>query len=450
MFQLINKWLGRDKEVKEKEFIPGIKGVLESNPASSYWIFPSLLFLLVVTLFIWLTLSETDVVSPTMAKIIPSSGLHLIQPKDQGKIVIVPVKEGEDVKKGQVLVQFEKKDLEIEIETIQKEKQLVHGDIFRLERIAGLTNEDSVLKKDLNIPLKILRQEKSLTQSQIDLFNSEMQTLETKIEKAEKEKKNLQAEISKLNRLIAYNGNKIRKLRSLVQRKIIPSEQYEQLIEGNIVRKEDKKIKIFQLKALNSEIKLSQDERRQHQQSFYKDNNQKLLEAYQRLESLKMKEKKAVEVIKSKVIQSPIDGVVHNLQVHTVGSIVRSGDIMMQIIPKDTPIEVEANVLNRDIGFIHVGQKIKFKVDSFPFTKYGYIPGTIKKIEHAAVKDEKLGDIYPTIVELDDNKIKVNDKWVQLIPGMTGVVDIQTGKRRMIDYILSPFRRYKDEAMKER
>ncbi len=435
----------------EKEYITGLQGVFEKSPSAYYWLVPSIFFILIVAMVSWMILSELDVVSQASAKIISSTGLHLIQPKDQGKIAGVPVKEGDEIEKGAILAEFEKQNLKIEIEGIQKEIQLLQADIYRLEALTNYIKKgQAVANSDYKIPNKILLQEKSLIQSQIDLFTSEMLTLETKIDKAEKEKKNIEAEISKLTKMIAITERKMNRLKALVHEKIISSEEYDQLWEDRISKIEDKKIKLQNIIYLNSGIELNKRERDKHKQNFYNENNRKLLEAYQKLENLIMKEKKAQELFKAKTIFAPISGVIHNLKIYTVGSVVKPGEMMMNIIPKDSPLEVEAKVLNRDIGFVHLGQKIKFKVDSFPFTKYGYIPGTIKKIENAAVKDDQLGDIYPIIVELDDNKIKVNQKWVQLLPGMSGMIDIQTGKRQMIEYILSPFLRYKDEAMKER
>ena len=122
----------------------------------------------------------------------------------------------------------------------------------------------------------------------------------------------------------------------------------------------------------------------------------------------------------------------------------------MELIPKDTPLEVEAKVLNRDIGFIQVGQKVKVKLDRFKFTKYGFIEGTIINIEKSSILDENLGEIYPIIIELSTDKMKIDGKYIQLMPGMTCSVDIKIGKRRLIEYIISPMVRYKDEALREK
>lgn len=435
----------------EQDYIPGLDGVYKKSPGFSSWLFPIFLFIFIVAIIIWLYLSNSEVITQAKGKIIASRGLHLIQPRGEGKIDYVSVKEGDEVTNKEVLVQLEKQDLEIELEGILKELKLVKADIYRYESILNeLDKKKAKQSKKLDLPKYILNQEKAVIKSQIELFKSELLTNYHKIEKAEKEYKKLETEISKSTKLIKLIDRKINKLIPLIHKKYITTEEYEQLVEERLNQEEDRKINRKQLELLASEIKLKREELVKFEKEFIHDINEKLLDSYQKYENLISKKEKTLETLKSKTLLSPIDGIVHNLQIYTPGTVVRSGDIIMQIIPKDSPIEVEAKVLNKDIGFISINQDVKFKVDSFPFTKYGAIPGKIKKIEKAAIKDEELGDIYPIIVHLSDNKIKVDGSWVLLIPGMSGVVDIKTGDRKMIEYILSPFLKYKDEALKER
>ena len=122
----------------------------------------------------------------------------------------------------------------------------------------------------------------------------------------------------------------------------------------------------------------------------------------------------------------------------------------MSIVPEKSPLEVEAKVLNQDVGFIEAGQTVSVKLDSFNFTKYGKLNGTIRRIASGGVEDPQLGMVYPTIIELINQKITVGDKVFSLKPGMTVTIDIKTGHRKIADYILEPFLRYSDEALRER
>jgi HlyD family type I secretion membrane fusion protein len=155
-------------------------------------------------------------------------------------------------------------------------------------------------------------------------------------------------------------------------------------------------------------------------------------------------------MVNSKSIYATEDGYIFNLNNSTSGRVVQSGEVIMELIPLSSPLEVEAKVLNRDIGFVSLGQKVNVKIDSFKFTKYGYIEGTVTNIEKSSTLDEKLGEIYRVMIELDSDKMKIDNQYIKLIPGMTCVVDIKIGTRRLMEYIISPMIRYKDEALREK
>jgi hemolysin D len=172
-------------------------------------------------------------------------------------------------------------------------------------------------------------------------------------------------------------------------------------------------------------------------------------------------------------LRAPIDGVVQQLAVTTVGQVVSSGQALMTIVPLEAPIEVEALILNKDIGFVETGQIATVKVDAFPFTRYGTVAGTVMTITRDGV-DEKsatnLSDaagftrslaptaatptaqnlVFPARVRIDQQSILVDGKHVKLLPGMAVTVEISTGRRRAIDYVLSPLREVQSVSWHER
>ena len=122
----------------------------------------------------------------------------------------------------------------------------------------------------------------------------------------------------------------------------------------------------------------------------------------------------------------------------------------MTIVPVGGSIEIEAMVLNKDIGFVHEGQEAEIKIESFPFTKYGTLRGDVKTVSRDAVLDENQGWIYPARFTLLETQMLVGNKYVTLTPGMSVTVEIKTGKRRMIQYLLAPLQEYQDESLRER
>ena len=147
---------------------------------------------------------------------------------------------------------------------------------------------------------------------------------------------------------------------------------------------------------------------------------------------------------------APVTGTIQQLAIHTVGGVVAPGDPLMIVVPEGSDLLVEAKALNRDIGFIEVGQDVRVKVDSFHYTKYGLLQGVITHISADAVEDERRGLIFPIHVAIVETSILVENRQVPLAPGMSVTADIKTGDRRIIEYFLSPLLRYRDATLKER
>ena len=172
-------------------------------------------------------------------------------------------------------------------------------------------------------------------------------------------------------------------------------------------------------------------------------------------------------------LTAPVDGVVQQLAVTSIGQVVTSGQVLMTVVPKDTQLEVAAMVLNADIGFVKTGQEAVVKVDAFPFSRYGTIDGAVSRVSADAVDirsapnlseaaatvkpqgppmsaqiDQQLA--FPVTVALDRAMIRADGKDIELSPGMTVSVEIKTGSRRVIDYLLSPLREVASGTAHER
>jgi hemolysin D len=170
-------------------------------------------------------------------------------------------------------------------------------------------------------------------------------------------------------------------------------------------------------------------------------------------------------------LTSPVDGVVQQLAVHTVGGVVTPAQSLLVVVPADTGLEIEAMVKNRDIGFIHVGQEAAIKIDTFDFTRYGLLHGKVTSVsQDAIIKDDPASKdearvapaangnsdskgqelVYAARVSLDHTQMQVDENLLKLSPGMAVTIEIKTGSRSVISYLLSPLFRYRQESLKER
>jgi hemolysin D len=180
---------------------------------------------------------------------------------------------------------------------------------------------------------------------------------------------------------------------------------------------------------------------------------------------------KAEQKAKLQALRAPVDGTVQQLAVHTVGGVVTPSQELMVVVPANSRLEIEANITNRDIGFIQAGQEAEIKVDTFNFTKYGLVHGRVLSLSQDSIKRQKPTDpgkeksagattdtseplgqemVYQARVSLDQTDMVVDGKRVPLSPGMAVTAEIKTGARSVLSYLLSPILRFHQESMRER
>ena len=214
-----------------------------------------------------------------------------------------------------------------------------------------------------------------------------------------------------------------------------------------------------------------QEQRQQAAAEYEHKNLDELAQEQQKASSLHEQLLQAAEKFKLQTLTAPVDGTVQQLAVHTEGGVVTPAQVLMSIVPADSHLEIEAMVSNRDIGFVHAGQEVHVKVDTFNFTKYGLLHGEVISVSQDSVlrdKADKSGDkqvigaenetsepkgqelLYAARVALDQTQMQVDDEVVNLIPGMAVTVEIKTGSRHIISYLLSPLQTHMHQSLHER
>jgi hemolysin D len=218
-------------------------------------------------------------------------------------------------------------------------------------------------------------------------------------------------------------------------------------------------------------IEAHKQQRRQAEDEYKHTALKDLADAEQKATSLHDQLLQAAQKYRLQTLSAPVDGTVQQLAVHTEGGVVTPAQALMSIVPADSRLEIEAMVSNRDIGFVRAGQEAEIKIDTFTFTKYGLIRGHVQSVSQDAIArqkpagksgdDKRTGDegessepegqdlVYSARVSLDKTQMQVDDRLVNLGPGMAVTAEIKTGSRRVIEYLLSPLLRHKHEAMRE-
>jgi hemolysin D len=187
-----------------------------------------------------------------------------------------------------------------------------------------------------------------------------------------------------------------------------------------------------------------------YKSQFSKQNAEALTESIQQLAAIEQEIVKADVRTKAQILHAPVDGVVQQLQIHTIGGVVTPAQELMLIVPDEETLEVEALLENKDIGFVEEGQQAEVKIDAFPYTKYGTIDATLTDISNDAVMDETKGLVFKTQVALKQSVMQIDKRQVHLTPGMSVTVEVKTGTRRVVEFFLAPLLRYKQESIRER
>ena len=390
----------------------------------------------------WLILAKVDVVVSAQGKVIPSGEIKILKPLESGVVSKIFVKESDKVKKGDILIQIDPTVTDASLSSKQDDLVVINSDIVLLE---ALINESNLSKDELN----------KLNSSQLNLYNSQKQILastyeinKAKLNSAKLDIKANESEVNRLSLLLSKEEEAKTRLQKVLD--LIAKKEYEEVSKNIINLKEQKDIALYRLKESNKKLEEIIEE------------NQKAIKTIKSswIETSLSKEKEKRELSaqinailfsnKTQQIKSPVDGFVGKLLVHTEGGVVSPNDNLISIVPSDAPLIIKANVLNKDIGFLKLGQEVAVKIDTFSFQKYGLLHGNIIEISKDAIEDEKLGLIYEIKIKPKSLDIKVEGETKRLEIGMSVIAEVKTGKRRVIELFIYPIIKYLDEGLSVR
>lgn len=420
---------------------------LEDSPTSplSRWLF-WILTVMMIFIVSWLYFAKVDVVVSARGKIIPSGEIKVVQPIETGILKRILVKEGDLVKKGQVVMEIDPSVTETNLESKSTNAQLLNVEVERLEALIS----NRALSMD-----KFQEATSSVIETQISLYNTtkqshrqQIQLVKEQLEQVRQQLNSLKSDISRINQL--YSITKTREEKLLLILDIIARKDYELVYNQMIEYQQQLAMKRHELlgfkaklSELNQQIKLIKEE--------YKN---KLLEALtQKRRELTVLNAEIVSIKfqnAKQLIKSPVDGYISKLLVHTEGGVVTPAEKLMMIVPKDAPLIFKATVLNQDIGFVKKDMNVSVKIDTFSFQKYGMIEGKVIHVADDSIEDEKMGPIYEVLIQPQGYFLEYGREKFAINSGMSITAEMKVGKRRVINFFIYPLIRYLDEGMSVR
>ncbi len=440
-----------------RAFLPSVLEIQETPPSPAgraiLWV--------VVALFalgtVWACVGEIDIVSVARGKVIPGDRVKAIQALDIAKVEHIYVREGQRVSAGDPLIRLDATAARADSIRIGTELLAVRRQQRRHERFSeflrsapGLLREQATgaLSEDLLPDTDIA--ERKLLQRQMQEYLAERSVMASRIAAKRFEKRRSEALVERYRRTLPLIDEQTRAMARLHQENLASRTQYLELEKQRIELESELRAELARVEELEALIRESESETVRVEASARKQSLEQQAQLARDISALQQELIKAQRRLQRQLLNAPVSGTVQQLQAHTIGGVVQPAQVLMHIVPEDTPPEIEALVLNRDIGFVDEGQLVQVKVDTFDFTKYGVIEGRLQQVSEDAIPTDELDLAYPVNVAIEQHWIQVGAKRVTLSPGMTVSVEIHTGKRRLIEYLMSPVLRYRDESMRER
>ncbi len=436
-------------QAHELQFMPATLEVMETpaSPLGRTMTITIAAFFTIATL--WAVFGEVDIIATSQGKIIPSARVKVIQPLENGAILAIHVDDGQRVKKGDVLIEFKPTGALADVDRLSKEYLASQVETSRLVALLE-ENPEQAFKPPVGATKELVELHHIFMVSQWLEHQSKQAALKSDLVRRWAEANTTQAEINRLETILPMIRERVDSRKSLVAKKYAARIDLLELQERLLEQEGQLAVELRRFEEAEASTAAAESQLKQSEAEFRRTILSQLTEAHQRGDSLEQELIKAEERKSQMTLVAPVDGVVQQLAVHTVGGVVTAAQQLMVVVPANTPLEVEARVLNKDIGFVQEGQIAEIKVDSFPFTKYGIIDGKVITVSKDAVENEKEGLIYPARVAMARTTMLVGKKWVNLSPGMSITLEIKTGKRKLIEYLLAPLQEYQSEAMRER
>lgn len=409
---------------QEAAFLPAALSLQEQPVSSTARWTARVLMALVALALAWSVLGQMDIIVNATGKIIPSGYSKTIASVEVASVRALHVQEGQAVTAGEILVE--------------------------LDTVAADAERDKALGDETTARLQVARS-RALIAAVDSARAPQLPALEgLSPEQGQAAQRHLSGQYqdfrAKLSRIQGDIGRFEAELPLATQRasdyKVLAADH--DVSEHAWIEKEQIRMDI------KGQLQNARDQRTALIEQTKKEAHETLTEGARLAADSSQDAKKAQQHGNLLRLSSPVDGTVQQLTVHTVGGVVEAAKPLMLIVPRQTQVEVEAFLENKDIGFVQEGQAAAVKIDAFEYSKFGTVSAKVTHISRDAIQDDKKGLIYAVRITLTKNTINVEGKELPLSAGMSVNVELKTGTRRVIEYILSPLVQHGHEALSER
>jgi hemolysin D len=450
----------------EPEFLPAALEIIETPPSPIGRLGAYCLVAVFALAIVWAWFGRVDIVAVAKGKIIPTGHTKIVQPFEIGVVRAILVHDGQKVRVGDVLIELDPTMNQADLGHQQSDLMAAKIDIARLT--AALESEsdpDARFVPPAGASPEQARMGERFLIGQVSQYRSKLTALAGEEKQRQAELESQKLSISKIQSLLPLMEERTQMRKTLFDHQTGSKIAYLENQQELLSNQKDLEMQTSRLREAEAALVASKAKLEEARAEFHRGFLNDLAEAVRNANGLAQDVAKSEQRMKYQALTAPIDGTVQQLAVHSVGGVVTPAQILLTIVPADSTIEIEAMVDNQDIGFVHPGQGAEIKVDTFNFTRYGLLHGNVVSLSQDAIpRDAGKSDpskqsavdgaaaepAYAARVSLDQTQMQVDDKLLNLSPGMAVTVEIKTDTRRIIDYLLSPILRHHQESLRER
>jgi len=465
-----NRDAGRDKD--ELAFLPAALEIVETPPSPVGRTIAFSIIALFCIALAWAFFGRVDIVASARGKIIPTGHTKVIQPFETGVVRAIHVHDGQFVKAGEVLIELDPTMNSAETSHLQSDLVAAQLDVARLRAevsngdvFANFNPPEGVPANQVETARKFLLDQTREEEAKLGVLDHQ------KVERVA-QRATVVANVDKLEASLPVMKQRLDIVETLYQHSTGSKASYLEMLQGYVEKQHELYVEKSKINEADAAVSAITEERVHTYEGYRRERLSELAEAERKARGLNEDVIRAKHRTELQGLVAPVDGTVQQLAVHTVGGVVTPAQALLVIVPADSHLEIEAMVLNRDIGFVHAGQEAQIKVDTFNFSRYGLLNGkvlsvspdsiTLNKPQKKSSDEDSEGAVndasdpasqdlvYAARVSLEKAQMQVEDRLVNLSPGMAVTVEIKTGSRRIISYLLSPLMRYKENSLRER
>lgn len=403
-FPMSNKALSK----AEGQFLSSVAAAQLDEPLPRVTWALYLMMAAVATAILWATLARVDEVTRSDGRIVPDGKEQVIASLESGILAELMVREGQSVEAGQDLVRLDPTRVEAQQNEGQLRRLAIKAAVARLQAEA--------FGRPLKFPDEV--------QAHPDLINSETDVYESR-------RRLLNEAVSSLDRSIGLLGRELKMSQDMAAKGLMSEVEVMRLIR---------------------QVNDLQQQRSERTSRFRQEASAELSKFQNELAVTDEQMVVRKDALVRTLLKSPVKGMVKNIRVNTVGGVVSAGSPVMEIVPMGPRVLIEARIKPKDVGFIRVGQNAEVKVNGYDYNINGGLKGTVEYISPDALGETEKGaegGYYRALIRSDKNNLVSKGKELPVIPGMTAVVEIKTGERSVMSYLLRPMLK-SQEAMRER